>query len=182
MTTKAKRRQLSPEFKVEALKLATKTSVASAAKDPGINESQLYNWRSAASKKLSTSARESELATEVAKLKRQLAEQAEELEIIKRRPPTSQRTKNRVVLLHARAHMPVLCYPMACALSVSLGGYTHGLGHLGTPAYGLWPASIGMKRLRRPLIRAKSAMAPDAYRLGLKPMVISMISKPLHVA
>lgn len=111
MTTKAKRRQLSPEFKVEALKLATKTSVASAAKDPGINEAQLYNWRSAASKKLSTSARESGLATEVAKLKRQLAEQAEELEIIKKEAPTSQRTKNRVALLHARALMPVLCYP-----------------------------------------------------------------------
>ena len=84
MTTKAKRKLHSPEFKAEALKLAAKIGVASAARELGIYESQLYNWRAAASKKLSTSVRESELATEVAKLKRQLAEQAEELEIIKK--------------------------------------------------------------------------------------------------
>ena len=84
MKSKVKRKQYSPEFKSEALKLAAKTSVASAAKELGIYESQLYNWRAAAFKKLSVSARESELATEVAKLKRQLAEQAEELEIIKK--------------------------------------------------------------------------------------------------
>ncbi len=77
MTTKAKRKLHSPEFKAEVLKLAAKTGVASAARELGIYDSQLYSGRTAASKKLSVSARESELATEVAKLKRQLAEQAE---------------------------------------------------------------------------------------------------------
>ncbi|KZN52385.1 hypothetical protein N482_05895 [Pseudoalteromonas luteoviolacea NCIMB 1942] len=49
-----------------------------------IYESQLYAWRSSEQKKASTSERESTLATENSKLKRQFAEQAEELEILKK--------------------------------------------------------------------------------------------------
>ena len=84
MTTKKKRTFHSPEFKAEALKLAEKTSVPSAAKELDLKESQLYTWRAAASRKKSVSERESTLATENAKLKRKLAEQAEELEILKK--------------------------------------------------------------------------------------------------
>ena len=47
-------------------------------------ESQLYYWRTAALKKASTSDRESTLATENARLKRQLAVQAEGLDILKK--------------------------------------------------------------------------------------------------
>ncbi|KJR28104.1 transposase, partial [Vibrio parahaemolyticus] len=41
-------------------------------------------WRKAVKKDTTTSQREQELAAEVAKLKRQLAEQAEELDIVKK--------------------------------------------------------------------------------------------------
>ncbi|MGI9281509.1 MAG: transposase, partial [Endozoicomonas sp.] len=51
MTTKKKRKLHSPEFKAEALKLAEKTSVPSAAKELGLQESQLYTWRTAANRK-----------------------------------------------------------------------------------------------------------------------------------
>lgn len=84
MTTKKKRNYHTPEFKAEALKLAEKTSVSAAAKELGLQESQLYTWRTAANRKASVSERESALATENARLKRQLAEQAEELEILKK--------------------------------------------------------------------------------------------------
>ncbi len=59
MTTKKKRKFHSPEFKAEALKLAAKTSVPSAAKELGLQESQLYSWRAAANRKNSVSERES---------------------------------------------------------------------------------------------------------------------------
>lgn len=87
MTAKTKskpRRQHSSEYKAEALKLASSTTVASAAKKLGLYESLIYSWRSAANKKANTSDTESSLITENAKLKRQLAEQAEELEILKK--------------------------------------------------------------------------------------------------
>lgn len=84
MKTTTTRRHHSPEFKSEALKLATQTSVPSAAKQLGLQESQLYNWRAAANRKASQSEREATLATENARLKRQLAEQAEELAILKK--------------------------------------------------------------------------------------------------
>jgi transposase len=84
MTNKKKRIFHSPEFKAEALKLAEKVGVAAAARQLGLHESQIYGWRKAAQKDTTTTQREKDLATEVAKLKRQLAEQAEELEIVKK--------------------------------------------------------------------------------------------------
>ncbi len=83
MTSKKKRIIHSPEFKAEALKLAEKVGVAAAARQLSLHESQIYGWRKAAKKETSTSQREKDLAAEVAKLKRQLAEQAEELDIVK---------------------------------------------------------------------------------------------------
>lgn len=72
------------EFKAEALKLAERVSVAEAAEKLGIYPSQLYSWRSALNNSRSGTERESLLATENARFKRQLAEQAEELDILKK--------------------------------------------------------------------------------------------------
>ncbi len=84
MTNKKKRILHSPEFKAEALKLAEKVGVAATANQLSLHESQIYGWRKAATKDTSSSQREKDLAVEVAKLKRQLAEQAEELDIVKK--------------------------------------------------------------------------------------------------
>ncbi len=84
MTSKKKRIIHSPEFKAETLKLAEKLGVAAAARQLSLHESRIYGWRKATKKNSNISQREQELAVEVAKLKRQLAEQAEELEIVKK--------------------------------------------------------------------------------------------------
>ena len=81
---KATRRQYSPDFRKEALALAEKIGVPKAAKELGLHESQLYGWRSKARAKRDQSELEQSLAAENARLKRQLAEQAEELAIVKK--------------------------------------------------------------------------------------------------
>ena len=78
------RRRHSIEFKVEALGLAEHVGVASAAKQLGLHESQLYDWRKKARYEAGRSELEKELAAENARLKRQVAEQAEELAILKK--------------------------------------------------------------------------------------------------
>ena len=83
MTNKPRRKH-DPEFKAEALKLAEKVGVAAAARQLSLHESQIYGWRKAVKSDTTTSQREKDLAAEVAKLKRQLAEQAEELDIVKK--------------------------------------------------------------------------------------------------
>lgn len=85
LTTKNKpRKQHTPAFRAEALKLAQRIGVAAAARELGLYESQLYTWRSKQQQQLTSSERESELAAENARLKRQLAEQAEELAILQK--------------------------------------------------------------------------------------------------
>lgn len=84
MTTKNTRIKHTPEFKAETLKLAEKIGVAATAKQLSLHESPIYAWRKASKKDTNTSNREKELAAENAKLKRLLAEQAEELEIVKK--------------------------------------------------------------------------------------------------
>ena len=81
---KAPRRQHSPEFRKEALALAEKIGLPKAAKELGLHNSQLYGWRSKARAKQDQSDLEQSLATENARLKRKLAEQAEELAIVKK--------------------------------------------------------------------------------------------------
>ncbi|AUO65408.1 transposase [Citrobacter freundii complex sp. CFNIH2] len=83
-TSKKPRKQHSPEFRDEALKLAERIGVAAAARELSLYESQLYNWRSKQQHQTASSERESELAAENARLKRQLAEQAEELAILQK--------------------------------------------------------------------------------------------------
>jgi transposase len=78
------RRRYSPEFKTEALGLAEQVGVAGAAKQLGLHESQLYAWRKKARYDASRSETEKELATENARLRRQVAKQAEELAILKK--------------------------------------------------------------------------------------------------
>lgn len=74
----------SDEFKSDALKLAEQTTVASAAKQLGLHESQLYSWRKRAEHQKTVSERESSLATENARLKRELAQAREEIAIAKK--------------------------------------------------------------------------------------------------
>ena len=84
MTTKKTRKIHTEEFKQEAVNLGAKQGVSRAAKKLGVYESQIYDRRGKLAKKASTSQREAELAAEVAKFKRQLAEQAEDLAILKK--------------------------------------------------------------------------------------------------
>ncbi len=84
MTNQKNRIRHAPEFKAETLKLAEKVGVAEAARQLSLYESQIYAWRKSLNKNTESSQREQELAAQVAKLKRQLAEQAEELEIVKK--------------------------------------------------------------------------------------------------
>ena len=83
-TTKKPHKQYTPEFRNEALKLAERIGVAAAAREHSLYESQLYNWRSKQQQQATSSKRESEQAAEIACLKRQLAEQAEELAILQK--------------------------------------------------------------------------------------------------
>ena len=83
-TTKKTRKQHTPEFRNQALRLAERIGVAAAARELSLYESQLYNWRSKQQQQMTSSERENELAAENARLKRQLAEQAEELAIIQK--------------------------------------------------------------------------------------------------
>ncbi|KGL56341.1 transposase [Pantoea ananatis] len=83
-TSKKSRRQHSPEFRDEALKLAERIGVAGAARQLSLHESQLYAWRSKQQQQVTSSERESELAVENARLKRQLAERDEELAILQK--------------------------------------------------------------------------------------------------
>ncbi|HDS0697657.1 TPA: IS3 family transposase [Escherichia coli] len=80
--SKKPRKQHTPEFRNEALKLAERIGVAAAARELSLYESQLYARRSKQQQQMSSSERESELAAENVRLKRQLAEQAEELAIL----------------------------------------------------------------------------------------------------
>lgn len=68
------RKQHTPEFRNEALKLAECIGVAAAARELSLYESQPYNWRSKQQNQHSSSEREKEMSAEIARLKRQLTE------------------------------------------------------------------------------------------------------------
>ena len=84
MSKKVPRKTYTTEFREEALKLAEKVGVAQAAERLGVYPSQIYAWRTALSKTHTSSDREATQAAEIARLKRLLAEQAEDLEILKK--------------------------------------------------------------------------------------------------
>ncbi|MFS1526055.1 IS3 family transposase [Microbulbifer sp. 2304DJ12-6] len=83
-STKTTRKQYSEEYRSEALALAAKVGVSAAAKQLGLHASQIYGWRSKARLHQDRGDAEKQLAAENARLKRQLAEQAEELAILKK--------------------------------------------------------------------------------------------------
>lgn len=76
----------------------------------GLHESQLYSWRSKARLARDRSAVEERLLVENARLKRQLAEQSEELAIVKRPQRTSPRAwrKVRIYAVHYRTNSRLL--------------------------------------------------------------------------
>jgi len=83
-TTKKPRKQHTPEFRQEALKLAERIGVAAAARELNLYESQLYVWRKKQQQALSGSEREQQQSVEIARLKRLLAERDEELVILQK--------------------------------------------------------------------------------------------------
>ena len=83
-TQKNTRTQYSQNYRDDALALAERIGFSKAATQLGILESQLYYWRNKQRLQQSSSEREQSLADENAKLKRLLAEQAEELAIVKK--------------------------------------------------------------------------------------------------
>lgn len=74
----------SQAYKDEALALAARIGVSKAAIQLGLHASQLYGWRTKQQHSLNSTDREQSLAEENARLKRQLAEQTEELAIVKK--------------------------------------------------------------------------------------------------
>lgn len=82
--SKKPRKQHTPEFRQEALKLAERIGVAAAARELNLYESQLYAWRKKQQQALTGSEREQQQSLEISRLKRQLAQQAEELAILQK--------------------------------------------------------------------------------------------------
>jgi len=78
------RRRHPPEFKAEALALAEKVGVSEAASQLKLQTSQIYSWKSQVQSSKQKDAHTQALATENARLKRQLAEKKQELEILKK--------------------------------------------------------------------------------------------------
>ena len=78
------RKRYSKEFRDEALTLAERLGVPAAAKELGLHESQLYGWRVKARAERDQSETARAQAAEIARLKRKIAEQAEELAIVKK--------------------------------------------------------------------------------------------------
>ena len=74
----------SVEYKAEVLKLAGRVGVPEAARQLGLHESQLYQWRNQQHHQHSVSQREQEQATEIARLRRELAVAHEEVAILKK--------------------------------------------------------------------------------------------------
>lgn len=83
-TMKQTRTRYSEAYKDEALALAERIGVSKAAEQLGLHASQFYGWRSKRQQAQTSSEREQSLADENARLKRLLAEQAEELAIVKK--------------------------------------------------------------------------------------------------
>jgi transposase len=81
---KATRRVHSDEFRTEALKLADQVGAAAAARQLGLHASQIYQWKAKATHKASVTQRESDLAAENARLRRELGEKKEEVDILKK--------------------------------------------------------------------------------------------------
>jgi transposase len=78
------RKRYTAEYKVESLRLAGTVGIPAAARQLGLQESQLYGWRARVRLDQSRGDAERVALQENARLKRQVAEQAEELAILKK--------------------------------------------------------------------------------------------------
>ena len=81
---KKTRARYTQAYRDETLALADRVGVSAAARELGLHPSQLYQWRIKAQQHKSLSEREQALSEENARLKRQLSEKSEELEIAKK--------------------------------------------------------------------------------------------------
>lgn len=81
---KTTRKRHSEEFRAEVLALADTVGVNAAATQLGLHSSQIYGWRSKAQLLKNRGQIDEEQARELVRLKRQLAEQAEELALLKK--------------------------------------------------------------------------------------------------
>ncbi|MGQ7249300.1 IS3 family transposase [Halomonas sp. V046] len=117
------RTRYSQDYKAEALALADRVGISAAARELGLQPSQLYQWRSKAQQLQSASAREHDLADENARLKRQLAEKSEELEIgEKSRGVLCQEPEVKYAFIHQ--HRQTFSIQRMCAvLGVARSGY-----------------------------------------------------------
>jgi len=79
---KRRKAHYSAGYHAEALALAERIGVAAAASALGLHATQIYQWRAKAAHERSVSDRERQLREENARLKRQLAEKSEEVEIL----------------------------------------------------------------------------------------------------
>ena len=86
-STKSKKKQrqhYSDEFKRDAVALADKVGTTQACEELNITSASLYSWRQKQKYEATKSGRERAKDTEIAKLKRELAEKNEELAILKK--------------------------------------------------------------------------------------------------
>nr|WP_086014502.1 IS3 family transposase [Thiothrix nivea] len=113
----------SASYKAEALKLAERLGVPEAARQLGLREPQLYQWRSQQQHQQTVSQREQELSTENARLRRELAVAQEEVSI----PKKSQRVlceTAQVKYAFIREHRTQFRLKTLChLLAVSRSGY-----------------------------------------------------------
>lgn len=123
----ARRRQHTPEYKVQALALADKIGVAAAARDLELHESQIYDWRSKATAQLARSDLEKQQANEIGKLNRRLRQQEEELAILKKLQRISLETRSdegQAKYEFIKAHRTIFSVAAMCrVLDASRGGY-----------------------------------------------------------
>ena len=80
--SKRRKSRYNAEYRAEALSLAERIGVAAASSELGLHATQIYQWRAKAAHEQSVSDRERQLREENARLKRQLAEKSEEVEIL----------------------------------------------------------------------------------------------------
>ena len=146
--SKASYTRHSAEYKRESLKLAAQIGVAKSAKQLGLHESQLYAWRKQSEHTQSVSEREVNLATENARLKRQPAQQTEELSILK-----NAATYEFMKLRRVHYSLAGMCH----CFNVSRSGYTHGCG--ASPANGFSGVRRWMSRSSPCSIDTSNVMA-----------------------
>ena len=81
---KRKKPRYTVKYRSEALSLAGRIRVAAAASELGLHATQIYQWTATAAHEKSFSDRERQLREENARLKRQLADKSEEVEILEK--------------------------------------------------------------------------------------------------